>query len=955
MPVCPNRAVEGLMGTVISIGKLGAGQADYYLEQAQGRLTLAASVAGGVEDYYVGGYEAAGYWIGGGSERLGVRGEVDREALTRVLEGVAPDNGERLVPERARRVPGFDVTFSAPKSVSVLFGLGDEPLRRAIRGAHEGAVADGLAYLERVSARGRRGEDGRISIEGNGFVGAAFRHRTSRAGDPQLHTHVLVANIVEGVDGRWSALDGRGLYQQAKTAGYLYEAALRARLTAQLGVRWTSVRNGIADVEGVPMNVLRAFSRRRAEVEAELRRRGASSAAAARMATLSTRQRKDYGVVPEQLVGEWRERAARLGFDRAAWRRVVGRERGREERVPVDWERAFARLAAPTGLTRRLSTFARRDVIQALCELVPPEASLSVSELEAAADEFLSSRFAVPVMESERVDATPAIRRRDGRMVFSRLEARYSTVELLALEREVIETAIDGRSAGVGVARGPAVHQALAARSALAGEQVRMVQRLTLDGERVAIVIGQAGTGKTFALAAAREAWETSGAPVLGAAVARRAARELTDGAGIASTSVAALKARLRAGESLPLGVVLVVDEAGMLPTRDVAELLDHVVAATGKLVLVGDDRQLPELEAGGCFRGLSRRLPAIVLGDNRRQHALWERNALAALRNGEVDAALAEYASRGRVVMVTEADDARRQLVTDWWGSGGPRGGIMIALRRADVRALNALARDAMVAAGRVGGPELLCGGEPFAAGDVVVVRQNDARRAVANGDLGVVQAVHTASLDVDIRGRTVRLDGGFLTRQTVHGDPVLAHGYAVTGHVSQGLTADRAFVLGSDVMYREWAYTAMSRGRVLNRLYVVGDTEHARDEIAPRECATIQEELVGALRRSQAQVMALDAGERSEDRAGGGLYDLAQERARLERKLQELGQEPERRWWQRRRPPRGGGSRALIEGRLVELELEESRLSLVPEPHAPAERSHGPQREIARDVLER
>jgi ATP-dependent exoDNAse (exonuclease V) alpha subunit len=442
---------------------------------------------------------------------------------------------------------------------------------------------------------------------------------------------------------------------------------------------------------------------------------------------------------------------------------------------------------------------------------------------------------------------------------------------------------------------------------------------------------------------------------VLGAAVARRAARELSSGAGIPSTTVAALKGRLRDGESLPVGVVLVVDEAGMLPTRDVAELLDHVVAADGKLVLIGDDRQLPELEAGGCFSGLSRRLSAIVLGDNRRQHALWERNALAELRNGDVDAALAEYASRGRVVMVTEADGARRQLVGDWWESGGPRGGIMIALRRADVRALNALARESMVAAGRVGGPELLCGGEPFAAGDVVVVRQNDARREVANGDLGVVQAVDAASLVVDVAGRTVRLDGDFLAQQTVHGDPVLAHGYAVTGHVSQGLTADRAFVLGSDVMYREWAYTAMSRGRVLNRLYMAGDTEHARDEIAPRERATMREELVGALRRSQAQVMALDAGEQPEELASGRLYDLEQERARLERKLQDLGKEPKRRWWQRRCPPRGGGSRALIADRLAELELERSRLSLVYEPYAPPERAHGPEREIARDVLER
>jgi hypothetical protein len=278
-----------------------------------------------------------------------------------------------------------------------------------------------------------------------------------------------------------------------------------------------------------------------------------------------------------------------------------------------------------------------------------------------------------------------------------------------------------------------------------------------------------------------------------------------------------------------------------------------------------------------------------------------------------------------------------------------------MIALRRADVRALNALAREAMVAAGRVSGPQLVCGGAPFGVGDVVVVRQNDARRGVANGDLGVVQAVDDGSLIVGVRGRRVSLDRDFLGQLTVHGDPVLAHGYAVTGHVSQGLTADRAFVLGSDVMYREWAYTAMSRGRVLNRLYMVGDTEYARDEIAPRERATMQEELVGALRRSQAQVMAVDAGGQPEEPAEGRCYDLALERARLERKLRDLQQEPDRRWWQRRRSRQGDGARALIADRLAELDLEQAQLSRVPTRSEREQRTSVPERELTRDALER
>jgi conjugative relaxase-like TrwC/TraI family protein len=167
---------------VISIGKLAVGQEGYYLEQAQARVDRATSVGSGVEDYYVQGSEAPGYWLGLGSEHLQIIGEVDRNALTRALAGHDPRTGRELVAPHVRRVPGFDVTFSAPKSVSVLFGLGDESLRRTVRSAHDAAVAEAFGYLELVAANGRRGAGGTVSIKGSGFIAAAFRHRTSRAG-----------------------------------------------------------------------------------------------------------------------------------------------------------------------------------------------------------------------------------------------------------------------------------------------------------------------------------------------------------------------------------------------------------------------------------------------------------------------------------------------------------------------------------------------------------------------------------------------------------------------------------------------------------------------------------------------------------------------------------------------------------------------------------------------------
>jgi conjugative relaxase-like TrwC/TraI family protein len=201
-------------------------------------------------------------------------GTVQADDVRAVLDGRTPDTGRSVLwVRRLDRLPGFDLTFSAPKGVSLLFALADPRTSRLVREAHDRAVAAALGYLEREAGEVRRGRDGVDRLPGGGFVAAAFRHRTSRAGDPQLHTHVQVANMTRGCDGRWSALDGRQLYWQAKTAGTLYQAALRHELRA-LGLRFVMRENGLFELADVPRPVLRAFSRRRVEIEAELARRG---------------------------------------------------------------------------------------------------------------------------------------------------------------------------------------------------------------------------------------------------------------------------------------------------------------------------------------------------------------------------------------------------------------------------------------------------------------------------------------------------------------------------------------------------------------------------------------------------------------------------------------------------------------------------------------------------------
>lgn len=230
----------------------------------------------------------------------------------------------------------------------------------------------------------------------------------------------------------------------------------------------------------------------------------------------------------------------------------------------------------------------------------------------------------------------------------------YSTPQLLAVEQQALESALRRRDAGVAVVDGDVVDAVLARRPSMAVEQAVMVRRLTTSGAGVDIVVGKAGAGKTYALAATREAWQQGGYRVVGTALAARAAQELHAGAGIASLTLARMLADLDRDDhrfSLTDRTVVVVDEAGMVGTRTLAALLAHADAAGAMVVLVGDPHQLPEIDAGGLLRGLVNRLDTITLDDNRRQHQAWEREALDQLRDGDVVTALDAYTANGRVV----------------------------------------------------------------------------------------------------------------------------------------------------------------------------------------------------------------------------------------------------------------------------------------------------------------
>ena len=367
-------------------------------------------------------------------------------------------------------------------------------------------------YLESRACFVRRGHAG-VSVEpGAGFMGAVFLHRTSRLGDPGIHLHWTVFNVTEGPDGRRTALDARALYQERYTAEAIFQATLRRELAHRLGLVFDEIdRHGVAEVVGISAEMRRAFSRRRAEILAEMDRIGVHSGEGARVAALNTRKPKPKGISEAELRAEWSRRAGDHRFDLS---NVV--------RVPRTPELAVTDDELALAVTEEHATFETRDAVRAAARAARQGASLD--DILTRTDKFLASGQAVPVGPD-----------------------RWTTPEMLELEGRVV-TLATGPSRAEYRARTEAVTAALASRPSLSAEQARMVEQLTRSGRPVEVVIGHPGTGKTFTLDAVREAFEASGQRVIGVSLAARAARELQAGSGIVSTTAHALQAAIDSG-----------------------------------------------------------------------------------------------------------------------------------------------------------------------------------------------------------------------------------------------------------------------------------------------------------------------------------------------------------------------------------------------------------------------
>jgi conjugative relaxase-like TrwC/TraI family protein len=809
---------------VLSIAALSGGQGNYYLALAR-------------DDYYLKGGEPPGQWFGKGAERLGLAAQVSGQEFKQLLRGFSPDGTRPLIQGAGspKHQPGWDLTFSSPKSVSALWSLADKESRRAIQEAQTAAVREALDYLQDAASFTRRGRGGQTK-EPTKLVVATFDHGTSRAQDPQLHTHCLVLNVGVREDGTTGTILSQPFYAHKLAAGAVYRAELANQLEKRLGVVLER-RQSWFEVQGVPAELIDDFSKRREQVEKALAASGATGAKAAAKVTLATRTAKEHRPRSE-LLPAWQEVGRQHGVTPESVRSLLGRHTPRQDlaaRVGVCIQKAVERI------TRQESHFPERELVRRAAE-----------EAQTMGIPTTALRHMIK-QETSRSPEFVCLGRAGG-------DIRYTTREMLALEAKLLTQVESLRTLPSAALAEKTVR---AVEGKLADEQRQALRHLTQSNGSIHLVSGMAGTGKTSMLRAAREAFEREGFEVFGACLSGKAAQGLEEGAGIKSHTLAKLlgipevdyrgeldrgpldtlkdharqMGRAALGKSTwsvePIRLtpksVLVVDEAGMVGTRQMQQLTEKVLAAGARLVLVGDEKQLQAIDAGGPFGSIGNRLGRATLTEIRRQREPWAREAVKQIAAGAGRAALREYASRGLITVTDDRRGAMQALVKRWKrdGATNPRDHLILASSNADASLLNRMAQTQRMLGGGLGKQALGVAGSDFHHGDRVLFTRNSKRYGVQNGSLGTVTQVDAANGIL-----TVKLDRGKLVMVPVRDYAHLKLGYALTTHKAQGATTENAYVLlGGPGQDRELSYVQASRARGTTRFFL--DKLEAGDDL--------------------------------------------------------------------------------------------------------------------------
>ncbi len=786
--------------------------------------------------YYAkeGGIEPRGVWYAPAGD-LGLMdgAPVDPDLFERLFVGKDVD-GRSLITNgggRLDRVPAFDVTLSAPRSVSLIWAFGDEQTRHAIEAAHARAMRQTLEMLECESSFTRRGRGGE-RIERVALTAATFRHGESRPAehadgaifaDPNLHTHCVVLNLATRGDGSVGALHSTVLRGWKMAAGAVYHAALAAGVMDAGFVLDRIGKNGTFEIAGIGDDAIQYFSARRQEIVSELALAGVESGNAAALAAAvakTTRAAKTAGSLSREEA--WSAAASRIGFDVETSLSLAAEQ---DLEGPSPEPLLSERLATlPASLTETRSVLDRRDLFRAVGEVLVGT-GFGAGRVEMEVDRLLADGLFVEIGRD--------------RLGLS----RYSTPEMIRIEREIVEMAA-GFAATEGFTVDREKLRAECGQKGLSEEQTAAVLDVTRF-QRIAVVEGAPGTGKTTLLSPAVEAWKSAGYRVVGAATAWRVANALRDDLAIEARATASWLAMAQHGKPfLDARTVLIVDEAGLLSSREMYDLLSHAKVAGAKVLLAGDRDQLQAIGAGSGLRLVAHAVDTAKVTTIVRQHEAWTREAVTAFGAGDAKAALNAFADRDLLAEVDGQTAAIRAVVDrveDTLLGAHPETALILARTNAEVAAIGQEGRCRLKCHGIVTGDDVAVTAVTpsghatslaLASGDRIRFLTRNDDLGVVNGTVGTImnmfmmpespsaQPSNDIMIEAWIGERTVRFSTADIADE--HGRAKLGWAYASTLYGSQGVTVDKAAVLLTPAFDRHDIYVAASRARKETALVV-------------------------------------------------------------------------------------------------------------------------------------
>lgn len=837
-------------------------------------------------------------------ELKGIRHRVGA-ILYREQHGVEPTD-KQLVAFIAREskpqsnsVAGFDMVFTPPKSVSLAWGLGDETLREGVQKAHEAAIGDVVNFLEDQVVMTRRGRNGvrQIDIDG-GLIATKFRHWDSRSGDPNLHDHLVISNRVKGSDGQWSAIDGRTLYQWNVAASELYNAKLAEYLESELGLVCVpdSSKSGtspVMEIAGIDRSMIEHFSARRSEISAELERLTGEYVERhghapgrkallelAQQATLATRPHKGEAKSLKDLHEQWISQAQSVSGEviipteselREHLQAASKQARAKREQVQTEFlsrtpeehaQQILDRVTAQRAVFRR--SHVEAETTRYLREVglpVNPEGRNQHStdeSISGAIYRALDEQVLRLSGENKRLVA-PQFMRADGTSSFVRRDSELlTTQEMVDAELRILDAAtapvIPAAGFDVFEQKLQERREKLAEKGfSLPAGQEALAREFALSERLLVAGIGAAGAGKTASVSLAVETIQAAGGRVIGMAPTAAAAKVLGDELGIGADTVAkVLAANTDGAKASPLSIgpgdVLLIDEAGMVSTGDFDALV-HIARERGALVRVlGDDRQLSAVGAGGALRLIDREVGAAHLDELFRFKN--EEEAAATLRLREPapvgpDEPFAWYRDQGRVAAGDSEAMTQQVFAAYQRDIAAGKTSLMMGSSNESVAALNTLAQAHRISTSdkQTGDSVTLRPGSAPGAGqataytgDTIVTRRNDrslpvfaGRDFVKNGDRWSIESV---SEDGSLKVRHLE-HGGTVTLPAEYVRENVELGYALTVHRAQGATVDTAHALIDSRADRAGAYVGLSRGREQNNLYVRLNEGEKLDEV--------------------------------------------------------------------------------------------------------------------------